>query len=75
LFDINLTRFYAAEIVCAIGHLHSLNIMHRDLKPENILLDSEAGPGRGARLTFVQNVPHHIRQLSFIALNAACITF
>ena len=41
LFDTNLTRFYAAEIVCAIGHLHSLNIMHRDLKPENILLDSE----------------------------------
>ena len=41
LFDTNLTRFYAAEIVCAIGHLHSLNIMHRDLKPENILLDNE----------------------------------
>ena len=41
LFDTALTRFYAAEIVCAIGHLHSLNIMHRDLKPENILLDNE----------------------------------
>ena len=41
LFDTALTRFYAAEIVCAIGHLHSLNIMHRDLKPENILLDME----------------------------------
>jgi|MDSW01.1.fsa_nt_gb p70 ribosomal S6 kinase len=41
LFDTNLTRFYASEIVCAISHLHSLNIMHRDLKPENILLDSE----------------------------------
>ena len=41
LFDTALTRFYTAEIVCAIGHLHSLNIMHRDLKPENILLDNE----------------------------------
>ena len=41
LFDTALTRFYASEIVCAIGHLHSLNIMHRDLKPENILLDNE----------------------------------
>ena len=41
LFDTALTRFYIAEIVCAIGHLHSLNIMHRDLKPENILLDND----------------------------------
>ena len=41
LFDTNLARFYVSEIVCAIGHLHSLNIMHRDLKPENILLDGE----------------------------------
>mmetsp|Transcript_8627 Transcript_8627/g.34885 ORF Transcript_8627/g.34885 Transcript_8627/m.34885 type:complete len:630 (-) Transcript_8627:1620-3509(-) len=41
LFDTALTRFYIAEICCAIGHLHSLNIMHRDLKPENILLDNE----------------------------------
>jgi serine/threonine protein kinase len=34
-------RFYAAEIVSAIAHLHSLGIVYRDLKPENILLDSE----------------------------------
>ena len=41
MFDVELTRFYVAEIVCGIGHLHSLNIMHRDLKPENILVDRE----------------------------------
>ena len=41
MFDVGLTRFYIAEIVCGIGHLHSLNIMHRDLKPENILIDRE----------------------------------
>jgi serine/threonine protein kinase len=31
-------RFYAAEIISAISHLHCLGIVYRDLKPENILL-------------------------------------
>src|SRR5947208_3437968 len=40
-FQENRVRFYAAEIVCAMAHLHSLGIVYRDLKPENILLNSE----------------------------------
>ena len=38
-FSENKAKFYIAEIVLAIDHLHKNNILYRDLKPENILLD------------------------------------
>lgn len=34
-------RFYTAEIVLALGHLHEKGIVYRDLKPQNIIIDSD----------------------------------
>ncbi|WCJ36930.1 Protein kinase superfamily protein [Euphorbia peplus] len=38
VFSPAVVRFYLAEIVCAIEHLHEIGIVYRDLKPENILV-------------------------------------
>ena len=34
-------KFYGAELVLAIEHLHQKGFIYRDIKPENILLDSQ----------------------------------
>ena len=34
----NLCKFYFAELVSAVQHLHTKNFLHRDLKPENVLI-------------------------------------
>jgi serine/threonine protein kinase len=38
-FDMVRSKFYAAEVVCGLEHLHQQGIVYRDCKPENILLD------------------------------------
>lgn len=38
-FDEPRAKYYASEILLALGHLHSKDIVYRDLKPENILMD------------------------------------
>merc|ERR1711920_797148 len=32
------TRFYIAELACAINSVHELKFVHRDLKPDNVLI-------------------------------------
>ncbi|OJJ47547.1 hypothetical protein ASPZODRAFT_63640 [Penicilliopsis zonata CBS 506.65] len=39
-FQEDRAKFYIAELILALQHLHDHDIVYRDLKPENILLDA-----------------------------------
>ena len=40
-FSPNVARFFCAELVLALEHLHQCGVIYRDLKLENVLLDSQ----------------------------------
>lgn len=54
-------RFYAAEVILGLEHMHSRYVVYRDLKPANILLD-ENGHVRisdlGLACDFSKKMPH-----------------
>ncbi|CAB0003554.1 unnamed protein product [Nesidiocoris tenuis] len=55
-FDITRARFYAAEVLCGLEHLHYQGVVYRDCKPENILLD-DGGHVRISDLGLAVGIP------------------
>ena len=38
----SIARTFFRQMMTALFHLHSFNVVHRDLKPDNILVDADA---------------------------------
>ena len=58
VFEPELARCYAAQLVEALDQIFSHGIMHRDFKPENILIDENL------RLKVVSNKPFGYNKVS-----------
>merc|ERR1719397_931692 len=59
-FSEERSRFYAAEILLGLEHIHSKNIVYRDMKLENVLLD-ESGHCRISDLGLAVQMSDKIR--------------
>jgi len=59
-FSEERSRFYAAEILLGLEHIHSKNIVYRDMKLENVLLD-ESGHCRISDLGLAVQMSDKVR--------------
>jgi len=59
-FSEERSRFYAAEILLGLEHIHSKNLVYRDMKLENVLLD-ESGHCRISDLGLAVQVSDTVR--------------
>ena len=62
--EVNMARFYIAQIVLCFEYLHGKNLIFRDLKPENILLASN-GYIKLADFGFIKKLSRSERTYTF----------
>jgi serine/threonine protein kinase len=61
--DEDVVRFYVAEVVLFLQHMHARDITYRDLKPENIMLGTD-GHLRVVDFGFAKRLPPGHRYVS-----------
>jgi serum/glucocorticoid-regulated kinase 2 len=73
-FEEKRAKFYTAELILALGHLHTKDIIYRDLKLENILMDDIGN----VYLTDFGNNNHyyiHLGMAKIVRKNELAMTF
>ncbi len=53
----NFVKFYSANIIEALGHIHGQGIAYRDLKPENVMVD-DSGYLKVIDFGFAKKIPY-----------------